>query len=180
MGDHRVVTGAEALPASLTGASTAVAVDRSRQNDALDHRLPQIEVGRRFQRFFHHLRVQALIRLSARRLHCRSFALVEQTDLNERAISHAPHQPAKGVDFTHQMSLRRAANRWIARHMRQFVEIDGQQQCAASHARCGMRRFASGVPCADNNDIVDIWMDTVHRCVVERLIRQYCSKEQTR
>lgn len=148
-------------------------VERLRQNDTLNHRLAQVEVWDCFERFFHDLRIQALIRLSARRLYCRTLTFVEQTDLNERAVGHAPHQSAQCVDLAHQMPLCRTADRRIARHMCQFIEINRQQQGSTSHARGGVRCLASGVPCADNDDIVDVWMNAVH--IGERQMRQYQS-----
>ena len=45
----------------------------------------------------------------------------------------------------------------IARHVRDFVLIDGQQEDPATHPGPGQRRFAPGMPPSDDDDVAFNW-----------------------
>ena len=66
--------------------------------------------------------VKRLVRLGARRPHRRSAAAVEQLELNSGRVDAAAHQSAERIDLPDQMTLRRAADGRIARHVaRRFL-----------------------------------------------------------
>jgi hypothetical protein len=80
------------------------------RNDALYHRLLEIEVRRPFEQFFHVLSVQALIRLRPQRLYSRTLGVVEHADLDHRRIGDAAHNTAQRVDLAHDMAFCRPAD----------------------------------------------------------------------
>src|SRR5581483_392017 len=54
----------------------------------------------------------------------------------------------------HHLSFGDAADRWVARHLRDRVEVLRQQQRLEPHARAGESRLAARVPGADDDEIV--------------------------
>ena len=82
--------------------------------------LPTIHVDVRLalERAPHPGAVAALVRLRARRPHRRTAAPVQQLELDAGGVDRASHQPAERVDLADQMALRRAADRRVARHVR--------------------------------------------------------------
>ena len=98
------------------------------RHDALDHRLFEVKARSGFEQFLHILRIQSLVGLSAERLDRRAFGIVEHPNLDHRRIGDTAHHAAKRIDLADDMAFGRPADRRIARHMRDFVEVDRQQQ----------------------------------------------------
>jgi hypothetical protein len=61
--------------------------------------------------------------------------------------------PAQRIDLADQMALADAADRRVATHRPQRVEVVGQQQCVRTGPCRGQRSFGAGVTAADDNDI---------------------------
>jgi len=74
--------------------------------------------------------------------------------LNSHGIGDFAHDATEGVDLAHQMTLGHAADCRITAHLRNQVQIHGDQGCLQPHARGRHRGFASGVTGADYDDIV--------------------------
>ncbi len=119
-----------------------------------DHGLLEVQVRDGFECLLHDLGVQALVGLGTQRLDGWAFAFVEQPDLDEGAVGDAAHEPAQRVDLADEVALGRPADRGVAGHVGQFVEVDREQQGAAAHAGGGVRGLAAGVPGADHDDVV--------------------------
>ena len=100
--------------------------------------LPRIQSNARLapERGRHPRAVAPLVGLRARRPHRRTAAAVEQLELDAGRVDRAAHQSAERVDLADQMTLRRAADRRIARHVR-----DGVRPTA-----CRCRRCSPGAP----------------------------------
>jgi hypothetical protein len=73
--------------------------------------------------------------------------------LNAGVIDRATHQSAERVDLANEMPLGGAADRRIARHMSYGLERERTQTDANTETGCRMRRFASGMTSADDDDI---------------------------
>src|SRR5215203_3620025 len=101
-----------------------------------------------------HLRpVETSIRLGPRRLDSRTTRTIQKPKLNTGPIDHPAHDSAKGVDLPNDMALRDSANRGIAGHLTDQVEVYRDKRGFSSEARrCG-RRLASRVTGADNQNI---------------------------
>ena len=107
-------------------------------------RLLEHEVFLLFEHMLHILSVLRTVRLCAQRVHGRALAAVEQTILNARRIRCTSHFAAKRINFTHQMSLCRAANGGITWHIADGIQIDGknngfQSQSCARQCRLDAR-----------------------------------------
>ena len=98
--------------------------------------------------------VERLVALRPRTPDRRPPARIQQPKLNPRLIRHHPHHPAQRVDLPHQVPLRNPANRRIARHLRNQIQVQRKQCRAQSHPRRRHRRLATGVPRTHNDDIV--------------------------
>jgi hypothetical protein len=101
----------------------------------------------------HPLTINPLVRLRARRPHRRTAAAVQQLELDSGRIDRPPHQTAERVDLAHQVALRGTANRRIARHVRNCFSGQCAQADACADPGGGKRRFASGMPGADDDDV---------------------------
>ena len=78
-----------------------------------------------FEYRFHFTVVCVFIRLRAKGLHSCALADVEHTDLERRLIRNDTHFPAKRVNFTDEMSFRCTADRGVAGHKADTVEVEG-------------------------------------------------------
>ena len=96
-----------------------------------------------------HAAVSRLVRLGARRPHRRPAAAIEQLELYSRSVDCSAHQSAERIDLSDQMSLSRAADRGIARHVRDGFSSERAQADAASELRRRPRGLDAGVPGAD-------------------------------
>ena len=105
------------------------------------------------ERGAHPLAVPRLVRLGARRPHRRPAAAIEQLELYAGSVDCAAHQSAQRIDLSDQMSLRRAADRRIARHVRDGFSSERAQSDAAAELRRRPRGLDAGVAGADDNHI---------------------------
>jgi hypothetical protein len=99
------------------------------------------------------LTIKGFIGLSTRRPHGWATAAVEQLELETCRIDGTAHQPAQGVDFANQMTLRRSADRRVAGHVRHRVDRQRAETDAATHSRGGPRGFDAGMSGAHHDDI---------------------------
>src|SRR5258706_1902772 len=67
------------------------------------------------------LAVDLLVGLRPRRPDCRPAAAIQQLELDSRRIDGAAHQASERIDLAHEVTLGRAANRRIARHVRDGI-----------------------------------------------------------
>jgi hypothetical protein len=73
--------------------------------------------------------------------------------LYSRGVDCAAHQSAERIDLTNQMTLRRAADRWIARHVPDGFTSEGAQADGAAQLRRGPRGLHACVPATDDDYI---------------------------
>src|SRR5215211_3502283 len=124
------------------------------QHKVDDFSLTEMEVKRRFERATHLGAIAHAIGLRPRRLYRRTARTVEQTKLNAGAIDDAAHDPAERIDFAHEMSLRDSANRGIARHLADEVQVQSDQAGLGAETRRGRRRLAARVA-SPNHDYIE-------------------------
>src|SRR6185369_9559977 len=113
---------------SIRAKTASVFQYHTNQTPVIDHEiddfpLPQMKIRRSLERAAHLRSIAHTIRLRSRRLNRRSTRAVEQPKLNSGAIDNAAHDAAERVDLAHKMSLSDSANRGIARHLADEVEI---------------------------------------------------------
>jgi hypothetical protein len=78
---------------------------------------------------------------------------VQQTELDSYAVGDLSHDPAQGVDFTHQVAFGDAADGWIAGHLGDQVQIHRYHRGLEAQAGTRSRGFASGMA-GSNHDYV--------------------------
>src|SRR5207249_7118538 len=77
----------------------------------------------------------------------------EQLELNPGRVDRASHQTADGVDLAHEVTLRGAADRRIARHVSHGVGRQRAEADVRAEARGRVRRLAARVSRADHDHI---------------------------
>ena len=110
------VTTPATRPSSITRSSTAAA------------RI--VEIGLRRERRLHRLAIELAVGLGARPAHGRALAAVEQAELDAGRIRDPAHQAVQRIDLAHQMALADPADRGIAGHLADGLELVRQQQRA--------------------------------------------------
>jgi hypothetical protein len=76
--------------------------------------------------------------------------------LNGRDIGVDGHLSTQRVDFPDHLTLGLAADRRIAAHLRNGINVTRQQQGRGSHTRSGQTRLDARVTCAANNNIENL------------------------
>ena len=127
--------------------------------EVFEQALFDVEVWLIFDDFFYAKLVCFFVRLCPGCLYGGSSALVEHAKLQARGVNIARHFTAQRVNFAHHVAFCYAANGRVARHLRDGVEVHGQQQCFTSHACRGQRGFCARMSTADNNDVVFFFVD---------------------
>ncbi len=123
-------------------------------DQVFDHFLPQVEIFLLFDLQLDVLLVGLFVGLGAGAVHGRPFAAIQQAKLNSGCIDRSTHQSAQGVDFADDLPFGDTADRRIARHLPDRVQI-GRQQCRfRTQPRGGGRGFGSRVTGPDHDDVV--------------------------
>ena len=107
-----------------------------------------------FKAVLHVRRIFAAVYLSTQRMYRRALSAVEHTALQGTGVRRATHLAAEGVDLTHQMTLRRAADRRIARAVADRVHIYRKDGGFASEPCRRQSRLDTGMTGADNGYII--------------------------
>ena len=122
-------------------------------DEAVHMGLEERQVLLRLEQAAHEHAVGMLVALGAQGADGRSFAGVQLADLDLGAVGVAAHFAAERVDLTYEVALGGAADRWVAGHLGDGVEVGAQERRAPTHARRGQGRLAAGVAGADDQDI---------------------------
>ncbi|MCY1229189.1 hypothetical protein D9M72_415460 [compost metagenome] len=130
---------------------------------ALDHQvihclLEQHQVRLVFQAGTNRLAVQHTVCLRARGTHRRPLAGIEDAELDAGLVRGGRHGAAHRIHFLDQVPLADAADGRIAAHLAQRLDVVGQQQRLAAHARGGECCFSAGVTATDDDDIEFFWV----------------------
>ena len=127
---------------------------RSIQHQIHHFRLLDVQIRLRLQHLAHLHPVLPLVALRPRRPHRRPARGIQQAKLDPHSIRNLAHNAAQRVHFPHQVPLGDAANRGVARHLRDQIQIETEQRRPQPHARCRHRRLASRVPRTHNYNVV--------------------------
>ena len=135
--------------AGYAGAGAAV-VDR----EVVDRLLEQREVRLVLEPAADRGLVEDPVRLRARRPHGRPLARIERAKLDPGFVRRDRHRAAERVDLLDEMPFADAADRRVARHLPERLDVVRQQERPAAHPRAGERSLGPGVAAADHNDLV--------------------------
>ena len=142
------------MPSRLTSLGVLGTRDSADFKNQLRHfRLLDLEIGLRLQHLAHLQPVGLLVALRPRRPYGRAARSVQQAELNADRVGDLAHDAAERVDFAHQMSLGDAADRRVAGHLRNQVDVERVERGLQAHARRGHRGLASRMAGADDHYI---------------------------
>jgi hypothetical protein len=119
-----------------------------------DGSLHEVEPRLPFEKCPHGTPIETAITLCARRPDRRPFRPVEHSELNHGPVRRATHHPAQGIDFTDHRALGNPADRGIAGHLANRLEILRHQQGAGTEACSRVRCLSPGVATSDDDHIV--------------------------
>ena len=105
------------------------------------------------QRRLHRGAIELAVRLGARPAHRRALAAVEHPKLDAGGIRDPAHHAVQRIDLAHQMALADPADRGIAGHLADGLELVRQQQRARAKPRGRGRRLAARMPSTDDDDV---------------------------
>ncbi|MCY1369004.1 hypothetical protein D9M69_560210 [compost metagenome] len=144
------------------GADHAIAFD----HQVVDGLLEQAQVRLVFQAVADRGLVQHAVGLRPRGAHGRALSRIEDAELDARLVGGNGHRAAERVDLLHEVALADAADRRVAAHLPQRLDVVGEQQRLGAHA-CGSERgFGAGMATADDDHIeffgVQHWKKGAH------------------
>ena len=99
------------------------------------------------------LAVAPLVGLRPRRPHRGTATPIEQLELDAGGVDRRPHQAAERVDLANQVPLRRAADRRVARHVRDRRLRQRADRHAPAHPRRRPRRLDTRVAGTDDDHV---------------------------
>ena len=115
--------------------------------------LKQPQVRLRLESPAHRALVELAVRLRARRAHRRSLARVEGAKLDARRIGGERHDAAERIDLLDEVALADAADRGVAAHLAESLDVVREQERAPAHAGGRERRLGAGVPASHHDDV---------------------------
>ena len=111
------------------------------------------EVRDGLELFAHANAVEGLVALGAGAPDGGAARGVEETELDAAGVGDFAHDAAEGVDFADEMAFGNAAYCGVAGHLRDEVEVEGEEGRAQAHARGGRGGFAARVAGTDDEDV---------------------------
>ena len=99
--------------------------------------------------------IERFVLLSPNRPNRRTLAGIEAPNLQQCSVGGARHLAAECIDFGDKMALSWSADRRIARHESDAVQVWGQDESSAAGTRCRKRGLAASVTGA-NDDYIEV------------------------
>jgi hypothetical protein len=114
--------------------------------------------------------VQSAIGLRPGPAHRRSFAAVQDFEMDPGHVGGPSHQPVQRIDLSHQMPLADAADRGIAGHLADAGPALRDQQRPGANPRGRGGRLAPGMPAPDHHHVEPL----VHQVAFPKLVTCRC------
>lgn len=138
---------------SLVGQAVLSIGDRFR-DQVLNGFLPEVQIVLGFDPILDEVLVGLFVRLSTRAVHRGAFAAVKHPKLDSGCVDRFAHQAAQCVDFANDLAFCHAADRWVAGHLSDRIQVGRQQGGFRTQACCSGGGFRSRVTGSDNDNIV--------------------------
>ncbi len=132
---------------------------RALEQEPAHHALGQLEGREAFEQLSHGSAVQCAVALRARRPHGRALGAVEHPELDRRAVGGASHDAAQRVDLAHHRALRDPADRGIAAHLPDRVEVRSEEHRLRAEPGGHDGGLAPGMARADDDHVNQIRHD---------------------
>ena len=97
--------------------------------------------------------IQHPVRLDPRGSHGGTLAAVEDAELDARLVGGKRHRTTERIDLLDEVTLADSADRRVAAHRAQRLDVVRQQQGSRAHAGRGQCRFGAGVAATDHDDV---------------------------
>jgi len=94
------------------------------------------------------------VRLSAGCANGRAFFHIQGAELDSGGVDIFRHLAAQSVDLFHQLAFSQTTDGRVAGHLRDGVQIDGENERRVIHPRRCESRLTASVASADNDNIV--------------------------
>ncbi len=130
--------------------------------------LSETKVGCRLERAPHLDSIQSSISLRTRRLDRGPTRTIQQTELNAGAIDDARHDSAERIDFSNEMSFADSADRGIAGHLSDQIQVERQERSVRAQTRSGGRSFTAGMSGANHDHIKNFVEDHFRKPLTTR------------
>jgi hypothetical protein len=116
-------------------------------------RRTNVQVGRLRQRRRNRFAVEGAVDLGAWTSDRRALGPIQETKLDTRGVGGAPHDSIESVDLPNEVAFAEPAYRGIAGHFPDGLKAVREKKRARARAPSRARRFATGMPAANNNHI---------------------------
>src|ERR1019366_6359265 len=125
-----------------------------RDEQALDARLPDLQIGGSLEHALAARAIGGLVCLRATSANRGSLARVEEAELDSSLVGCQSHLAAERVDLADQMALADGADRGVAEQLDAIIANKREHQGARTHPGRGERGLDTGVAGADDDDVV--------------------------
>lgn len=152
---HRATGNLPPIPQQHAPNPTTPSRNCGRIDNQLRHfRLQNPQIRLPLQNLAHPNPILLLVALRPWRPHRRSATGIQQSKLNPNGVSHLSHHPTERINLANQMTLRNPADRRIARHLRDEVDIHRDHRRLQSQPRTRPRRLTAGMTGANYDNII--------------------------
>ena len=116
--------------------------------------LADVEIGLALAGVFHLELIRLFVALGSRGPYGGALAGVQASELDAGAVGVDGHLAAERIDLLDQVPLADAADRRVAGHLADGIQVHRQQQGARAHAGGGEGGLGTGVTAADDDDVM--------------------------
>jgi hypothetical protein len=124
-------------------------------------RLLDFQIGLGLEHLAHFEAIGLLVTLGARRPDGRATGSVQQAELDADRVGDFTHDSAQGVNLTYKVAFRDAANRRVAGHLSDQIDVQGEEPRLQAHAGTRYRGLAAGMAGADY-DYIELFSESGH------------------
>ncbi len=123
-------------------------------DQALDARLPHLQIRRSLEHALAARAIRGLVGLRTPRTHGGSLARIQKSKLDSGLVGRQAHLAAERVNLADQVALADTADRRVARHLADMVEVEREHQRARTHPGRSQRGFDTGMAGTDDDNVV--------------------------
>ena len=123
-------------------------------DETFDETLKKVKARLLLQDGLHRETIELLVALEPGGLDGRPFGGVQQPEVDGGFVGNPAHLTAQRIDLLDELALGQTADRGVAGHQRNRVQVDVEQQGFAAHPGRRERGLAARMPSPDNDDVI--------------------------